>query len=445
MKPSLLSLFLVLAVPSVRAAPALTVTPAEALIVDEVRIALHGFAPAAAVTLRVRMRDDLDRRWENAVELTVNAAGGNDFAPGGLFAAMRLDPAAGDRSPFSKRGVGATVCTLHAEIDGREVAWAQLTRRFVASDVTRLPVREAGIVGTLFLPPPAKRTGVAVVTIGGSEGGLREDRAAVLASHGVTALALAYFGFEDLPKALAEIPLETFERGVAYVTRQPGVDPARLFMLGSSRGAEGALLAASRIPAIRGVIALAPGNTVNGPFGAETRGARSAWTWRGEPLAHLGQVLTPDQQTRLAALRDKPGGATWADVLAIRWENPAALEPILIPVEKIAGPMLLLAGEDDQLWPAAAMARALHGRLAEREFPHGATLRVYPDSGHAFPWPNLPTTVVEWKHPVSGARLQHGGKPEGVARAAVEAWREILRFLAVPSRDSERDGQMLLR
>ncbi len=40
--------------------------------------------------------------------------------------------------------------------------------------------------------------------------GLWEHAAALLASHGYAALALAYFGVEDVPKDLINIPLEYF-------------------------------------------------------------------------------------------------------------------------------------------------------------------------------------------------------------------------------------------
>jgi hypothetical protein len=49
-----------------------------------------------------------------------------------------------------------------------------------------------------------------VILLGGSDGGVMEGSAAVLASRGYAALALAYFGAPPLPPELIEVPLEYF-------------------------------------------------------------------------------------------------------------------------------------------------------------------------------------------------------------------------------------------
>jgi len=55
-------------------------------------------------------------------------------------------------------------------------------------------VREGAAVATLFHIPGKPQPGVIVFS--GSEGGLNEYVAAVLASHGFSTLALGYFNFE---------------------------------------------------------------------------------------------------------------------------------------------------------------------------------------------------------------------------------------------------------
>ena len=46
-----------------------------------------------------------------------------------------------------------------------------------------------------------------IIVLSGSGGGLNEQTAALFASHGIAALALAYFHHEDLPEDLENIPL----------------------------------------------------------------------------------------------------------------------------------------------------------------------------------------------------------------------------------------------
>lgn len=54
-------------------------------------------------------------------------------------------------------------------------------------------------------------------------GGLVEFRASLLASHGFAVLALAYFGYEDLPEKLQEIDLDYFEEAANFLLAHPKV------------------------------------------------------------------------------------------------------------------------------------------------------------------------------------------------------------------------------
>ena len=72
--------------------------------------------------------------------------------------------------------------------------------------------------------------------------------ARMLAAHGYPALAVAYFGVPGLPQNLSAILLEYFERALGWLAAQPGVDPARLVVLGGSRGSEAAELLAVHDP-----------------------------------------------------------------------------------------------------------------------------------------------------------------------------------------------------
>ena len=68
-------------------------------------------------------------------------------------------------------------------------------------------------------------------------------------------MGIAYFGIDSLPATLGEIPLEYFERALAWLVRQPEVQPGRLAVLGISRGSEMALQLGATFPAIRAVVA----------------------------------------------------------------------------------------------------------------------------------------------------------------------------------------------
>jgi dienelactone hydrolase len=83
----------------------------------------------------------------------------------------------------------------------------------------------------------------AVMQLGGAEGGMHQDDAALLAAHGFTVLALAYFGMPGLPPTLRSIPVEYFGRSLDYLRAHPKVTPGGITVMGVSKGSEAALAA----------------------------------------------------------------------------------------------------------------------------------------------------------------------------------------------------------
>lgn len=63
----------------------------------------------------------------------------------------------------------------------------------------------------------------AIIDVYGVGGGLLEYRASLLAGHGFATLALAFYGFEDLPKELNVIEVDYFEEAVCYMLQHPKV------------------------------------------------------------------------------------------------------------------------------------------------------------------------------------------------------------------------------
>ncbi|MFT3880678.1 MAG: acyl-CoA thioesterase/BAAT N-terminal domain-containing protein [Gemmatales bacterium] len=116
-----------------------------------------------------------------------------------------------------KSDVEPLLTTISIEQHGEEVPAATLKQFMMEKDILREPVREKGIVGTLFLPLAAVRY-PAIIGFGGSGGGLSEGREALLASQGYAVLALAYFNYRTLPKSLVNVPLEYFGTPTGLIT-----------------------------------------------------------------------------------------------------------------------------------------------------------------------------------------------------------------------------------
>jgi BAAT / Acyl-CoA thioester hydrolase C terminal len=236
----------------------LTVTPARGLADAPVAVRVRGLEPHAAVTLRASWTGFRGRRADSTVPLHADGDGRIDLRgfEGDRFLWGMRGPSRG----FLLPDTGDTAVRLALAEGGKVLVRGELYRRVGAPGVSAraLTFARDRLVGVFFAPATARHRG-AVLALGGSEGGALVDQAALLASHGHPTLALGYFGLPGLPSQLRRIPLEYFERGLRWLTRQPSVDPRHVTMLGVSRGAEPALLSAIHFPSLaHAAIALVP-------------------------------------------------------------------------------------------------------------------------------------------------------------------------------------------
>jgi dienelactone hydrolase len=268
--------------------------------------------------------------------------------------------------------------------------------------VTRVPVREAGLVGTLFLPPNPERQ-AAVVSLTGAGGGLWEAPAQALAEAGFATLALATHNYPGLPSKLRLIPLDTVEKAVTWLRDRVRPKNGCVALRGWSRGGELALLLASLTPTVNAVLAYSPRCYVAREHGKPNNfndpTAAAAWTYRGATLA--GQPLP-------SAMLEDPARQSLEDLYGIA-------------VERIAGPIMLVSGQADTgiVGTSAAVGcdRAMR-RLDLFHFAHSHVHHSYPDAGHNIAGP-----------PPFEGPVQDGGTLAGDAAAVADSWPRSLTFL----------------
>ena len=214
------------------------------------------------------------------------------------------------------------------------------------------------------------------------------------------------------PAKLRNIPLEDFVRGLDWLKKQPGVDPARLGIVGYSKGAEAGLLVATRYPGIRAAALGMPSSVVWDGMSGENYmlgSFSSSWSEKGEPVPHLAYKGRPDERGLMAVFE---GGLKELDT------NPAAV----IPVEKYRGKLLLVCGEAEKLWPSCPMTDQIVARAAKSGAAEPGVLR-YKDAGHAVMGAPFADAAAARKW----SRL--GGTAEGNAAARIDSWPKIVAFL----------------
>jgi alpha-beta hydrolase superfamily lysophospholipase len=245
---------------------------------------------------------------------------------------------------------------------------------------------------------------VGVLVLSGSSGRVEEERCRVLAAAGVTAASYRWFG-----EAVDQVALESFEEPLAFLHDRCD----RLAVLGTSRGAEAALLLAAHHPEIDVVVGISPTDVVWAALGS-ARPQRSAWTRAGEPLPFVPY----DDDWRP---EPDDGPPAFVEMFCQSLERYADRVPAArIPVDRIPGEVILAAGGDDALWPSALFAEQIRRRRAAAG--RATTVIGHPDAGHRVVLPgemSLPPRPD----------LAHGGTAAADAALGRELWPVLLEAM----------------
>lgn len=436
-----------LATAHVAAEPTLKLEPAKRLLFEQGELMVSGALPGAAVTLTATLTDDKGQAWSSTATYHANSRGqvnpAQQAAVRGTYAGIdarglywsMLPLSADQLMPIPERSpdwpsrpvlapeqpavitVTALVPASLADRADTELGATQ-ELAFLAPRVRRVPVEEEPFEGVLYeAGGPGPKPAVMVIT--GSGGGAPERTAALLASHGITALALAHFNYPGRPDQLANIPLEYFYTAVDWLRSRTGAP--RIGLTGGSRGGEGALLLSAMNPDPFGaVVAGVPSNVRWGGCCSPEASAAPAWTWQGEPLD---------------GYRESADYGEWQEedmpVDYVRMFLGGMLDPgeAVIPVEQIEAPVLMLSGDSDELWPSAVAAEQVLARLRAHNFTYPAEHIAYPGAGHVASSQGLVTSLSDRVvHPVTGTEIPLGGTAALNAAAMLDAFARQVAF-----------------
>jgi uncharacterized protein len=257
------------------------------------------------------------------------------------------------------------------------------------------------------LVKPATPNGWGIVVLAGSSGRTDIARARLFADAGFIALALRWFGSDGQTPGICEIPLEIFFSAASRLLHEGA---KRLAYIGTSKGAEAALLVATLDPRIDLVMALSPTSVVwaNSGGGRDGLGLplRSSWTYQGEPLPFVRYDLSAP----IVTIEGLPSYRGYVEQSLITFGGD--IEAATIHVEAARADIILVAGSADALWPSDVFARALAKRRTDAGRP--VELLIHPDAGHR--------VLLPGENPVHSTQNAHGSDDLADAELGERAW-----------------------
>ncbi|KAA8590400.1 hypothetical protein FQN60_014334 [Etheostoma spectabile] len=268
-------------------------------------------------------------------------------------------------------------------LDQVSLAGVVVERWYMAPGVRRIPITEAGLTATLFLPPgPGPFPGL--LDLWGGGGKLVEYRSALLASHGFASLALDYLTPQVTIETGKMVDNQYFERAFKVLEQHPQILSSRIGMIGLSFGTSITLKMAvySQVAKFRCIVGIS-GSHVQPVDGSV------------EQLMNFFKENT--EKTRF----NSENHVICRDLLL-----PIPTDPSLkVDVGRLQCPLLLVVGEDDQNWPA--YESALDPPFTP--FAKASTFRAVT---------SRQIMIALW-----------GGETVAHSRAQEDAWRKTLVFL----------------
>ena len=418
------------------------VNPADALVDEPLEIVLSEAEPNEQLTVWARTDDDHGQTWLSFGHYETDTNGALDLAdhspisgtyerndPNGLLWSLRVPD--GPEVPFLEGD--AHEIEFIVQRDDTTIATTEITRRFVDPGVSQHPVDEDGISGIFFDPADSDpHSGVLVLHC--SEGAIPWLYGAMLASRGYATLALQYFspiGEDGLPEELVGVPLEYCKQALDWLLDQPAVAGDQIGVVGASKGGELALLLGATYPAIGAVVGYVPSGVVWEGLSFEGE-VGSSWSYEGQDVPYVPIEFDADAESLGAmvdGIRGQPVSLTSSYRTPLDLPADDRVVEATIPVERIDGPVVLISGTEDALWPSTELSEIAMHRLEEHDHAYPSAHLVYEGAGHLINIPYQPTTHFDAFEFMPGFTMAMGGTPADNARAAADSWPRVLGVL----------------
>ncbi|KAL7646641.1 UNVERIFIED_CONTAM: hypothetical protein RMT77_001892 [Armadillidium vulgare] len=416
---------------SVRNMVKLSVSPLKCLHDEPIQIVAENLPPHSDVTLLSLTKDPKQRTFitnthyksdkDGIVDLSKHPSLGGTFKglfPMGPIANLRPAPDVPKYTRYFKKDVTTPMTVNFRLLKGHlneelavnpdeQFILDSVTheRIYMTENTTRIPIKEGRVRGALFIPK-GEGPFPGVIDLFGNTGGLIEHRAAQLAAHGFASFAVAYLGYDDLPKELDELDLSYFEDSLNILLNQPMVKKSGVGAVGVSKGADIVCSIGTYLPKVKAVVCI-NGLPVN--------------TW--SPMRYKDIVVPglPVHFDRLKLI--EPNLMSAIDLLDDSEDFPETY----IPLHKSEAEFLFICGLDDQTWDTVVETE----RAVKRAYENGkknCEVVKYKGAGHLIEPAYAPFTPASF-HLYAKCPAAWGGEPFFHSEAQVDSWKRILKFL----------------
>ena len=413
----------------------ISISPNKILFGEETTIKLEGFDAEQEIELEAKFTSDDNKTYISRAIFRTNTEGKVDLSndapisgsyhgvvPMGLIVSMEEENTK-ENFTYVKTDLKPNFTEFTVYIKGEKIVSSTLEQFILDERITQEKLQVSEGKGTLFIPNSSHDT--IVICFSGSDGGESKSMASLFASNGFMSLSLAYFDDEGLPKTLSKIPLEYFEKTFEFLQNDSRTKDKKISIVAGSKGAELALLLASRYSFIHSVVAYVPSHVLWNGFGDYKQMKCSSWTHNGKELAFV-QIKMKFMNLLKYFFSKQPleFTSTYLYSLNNKIDNDA-----IIKVENIKGNILLISGTDDKMWCSALMGDKIMQRLEEHNFQYEYEHLSYEGAGHMITTPYFPAKHKEYSHPADNKIYALGGDMYADLKASEDSWKKVLAFL----------------
>uniref|UniRef100_A0A672F594 Acyl-CoA thioesterase 19 n=1 Tax=Salarias fasciatus TaxID=181472 RepID=A0A672F594_SALFA len=398
----------------------LSVNPSRGLMDEKFVILVQHAPPGSELTVHALHQCDDGHGWDAFAHYISDATGrvnvsedcslGGTYSgiePMGLLWSLRPVPGSKPGLRLRKKNVQEPMLVTVSVYEGhRKEGFADLVplasvlveRWYMAPGVRRIPVTEGGLTATLFLPP-GPGPFPAVMDLWGGGGQLVEYRSALLASHGIAALAIDYLTAKNTSQTGINMSATYFETAYKFLQEHPQILGSRIAMMGLSFGTGVTLRMAAYSEVMK----------------VTSEDISCAHLCLHHYFAHNRSNMRMNEEKQII----------WRGLVL-----PIPTEPSKkVDMGRLQCPLMLIVGEDDQNWAAEESANDMKEMMERAGNSHLLTVLSYPEAGHLIEPPYTPH--VRFSKFKSVVMVLWGGQTLAHSRAQEDSWKKMLFFLRV--------------